>query len=518
MQKGGIVIQRDLSPDEAFKDFIENCDTCLFLNLGSSGFIFQLTLKHEANSPYLLSRSNGPTEIVRTLLVKCVIMSGHTGLEFFNIHRTSGELYKQISLLSDDDFNKEVSAQCDVYKRSLDEFLEPICPAIVYAGIRDYDSLKFLFERVDYTRITEYNREMLNYVSERIGSEGELSLTNYKIGVIAMEIITGADTLQNVISAHSDLKQKFECYAIFELCRLYNLGYIHGDPHNGNFIIKLPYIYFGDSGRCYIIDFGRIVQISPRFVDTSNLMRIAREQIIGHEFDFKLEIHQSLQPSYQWLLVVDNAEYNRALKILVDERTLIQEQFKQHIGTAQYEQTLMSASEFIYVEPMDMAGGRHSEPIEGPTVGVEGPTVDQQFKHKDQATINIPRESKIKDPELIPVITKTIETKEPNIFDKLDPTHIFTPEFIKNYIEEERAYADEMVKLTVKVGGNKRKRRYNINNKTKKTNKIKKSNKIKKLKKTNKIKKLKKSNKIKNSKKSRKHNKLNKIKKSKKSI
>lgn len=158
----------------------------------------------------------------------------------------------------------EVRTQKDIYKRSLDIFLEPICPAIfnVFAS-SNQDDIRY----IQYFATT-------NSVINDINTYCDRDRTNYGVVYVLMEIPNYDNAPPKTVSTmfptynenapiptiNTNLEVQLMDSFMYEIYRLWKLGYIHGDLHLDNALYihnqNLKYIK-RNKYRVYIIDFGK---------------------------------------------------------------------------------------------------------------------------------------------------------------------------------------------------------------------------------------------------------------------
>lgn len=171
------------------------------------------------------------------------------------------------------DFQEEVNIQTDIFLKTM-QYLQPLCPAIVYADIlRDKeDAIKLINNIIGKCDIKSL--EMLKYIRHYIINDANLQL-----GIIAMENLSNSITLFNSEEEHEKGGAKKET-----IDRLYNIGryallklaletgYNHNDFHKGNIMLCPSDNYFDYEGklafRPMIIDFGRTIKIPPNILTT----------------------------------------------------------------------------------------------------------------------------------------------------------------------------------------------------------------------------------------------------------
>ena len=139
MQKGGIVIKREYENyNAAFSYFLDNC-TCTMLSYRSrGGLILKLIFTGlPERSPFLSFNSNNVLKPITELIIKLCFINENKDCFYFPFIQ-DGRLATTFNDITQENFNREIETQIDIYKRSLDEYLEPICPSVItYKTIRD---------------------------------------------------------------------------------------------------------------------------------------------------------------------------------------------------------------------------------------------------------------------------------------------------------------------------------------------------------------------------------------------
>jgi len=174
---------------------------------------------------------------------------------------------EKIRTASIDEFKNEINIQTDIFLKSVN-YLQPICPAIVYAN-HDYNSSE-LIDQLFYhmeQKGDEKTREFIAFVKSKY-REPSLSNTFTRVGLIAMEFASNYFLLQQYINTpDQDYAILMEMYLLIRLAL--ETGYVHGDHHIGNLFID-PYstTYFsGVRGAPLMIDFGYSKKIPPKYMD-----------------------------------------------------------------------------------------------------------------------------------------------------------------------------------------------------------------------------------------------------------
>jgi hypothetical protein len=117
----------------------------------------------------------------------------------------------------------------------------------------------------------------------------KLKLPRYhgiKLGIIGMGFTKGYQSLHSAVRGKDVAEKKpYLDLAVYELLRLYSIGYLHGDFSQTNIMINPTYNYTGtNSGRAMIIDFGMTFQHNSPDVDILRIlerMRDTRVPFIG---------------------------------------------------------------------------------------------------------------------------------------------------------------------------------------------------------------------------------------------
>lgn len=200
---------------------------------------------------------------VSELLIKLIYISPN------DYHYTIGD-YRCVS---ESEFIDEVNIQTDVFFKTF-EYMKPLCPSIVYAGIfsdyRNKLSIEQSFERI----------VALNNDSNSLGDNSALSFMNelmmfptVGLGIIVMELLNNAHTVSKIFKFRPNSLQFYKTVSIYLLLKLaLETGYNHGDFHKNNIMLMTDKTYFGPSVpfRPVIIDFGRTHKIP---LDTLNLIK-----------------------------------------------------------------------------------------------------------------------------------------------------------------------------------------------------------------------------------------------------
>lgn len=179
-----------------------------------------------------------------------------------------------------DDFNKEVQLQQDIFVKS--SYLgNPICPAIITAGTFEHSTrvpvnesysklhreLVKMSERLNNQEFLEILHKIniavttLRLYANQEGTEvPSFPLENISLGIICMELLEGSQTIYHYLYNRDNpqpINSVYEIYGktIYELMRLVNIGYFHGDLHLNNVM------YNPTHDKIIFIDFGRTKRI-----------------------------------------------------------------------------------------------------------------------------------------------------------------------------------------------------------------------------------------------------------------
>jgi hypothetical protein len=504
MQKGGVLIKEGYNPQTAIIHFIKN-STCKVFSIHSrGGILFKLTLNAGVISPYSATRSNYPNVDIKEIIFKIVFISDDRTI--FVLMDKNGDPRTDLTNTTDDEFRNEVSTQIDIFKESLETitiseeinicYLEPICPSIVYTEINTHaaEILGMLGMLLGSTR-DDNTKYILDYIIANRGA--------FSIGFIAMEMMTGFITLYDYIQQQQlakkgktqDRKEQYDKnirmaihMAMFEIARLFALGYIHGDLNLYNILIHPDYTYFktqsgtgplgkGPFGRALLIDFGasflhgKDTTSNPRdlssAVENSTTMNSPKFANMTHPLVKDDRGFAFWWPGYQWLKDCNGT----LLHDLYVHREMTKEVFYKHVMKAQ----VVMQTESLYENPFQvqavemggeddddsMLGGKNSSLILHQlhtTLPLHTKELDTTELHTKELDTTLPLHTKELDTTL-PLHTKELDTTSSteNIFAKLDPEHKLNVEFITDYVKKEKALQQEILEsIQQKKGGKKR--------------------------------------------------------------
>jgi len=203
------------------------------------------------------------------------------------------------------DFLNEIRIQTDVYKKS-NTNLEAICPPIVYSNIvnnseKSSRALNLLTVMIKQMSNDE-NKVFLEQM-KRLYEENK----DIKLGVVAMSFAENYDTLRNVLQKTNNMGKMalYKYLAVYELLRLYDIGYMHGDYHTENILINTKYKYndIGEQfmGRALIIDYGLAFK-NKHTTNDINTTPSVKLHIMAQEKQPQTSQNAYSWKSYKWLI------------------------------------------------------------------------------------------------------------------------------------------------------------------------------------------------------------------------
>jgi hypothetical protein len=242
----GIALKEEsLDTNEAFKLFLIN-SKIKYLSKGSFGTTFIATLNDPfiPNSPYKSTDAETYGQPVPTIIIKLAMLE------------------------TPDDktaFNNEINIQKEIYSKTM-EYLEPICPAIVYSNIYKRREKTSILNQI---KSSMYDRRSISDLVEFIDYE-------YGVGIIAMEFAYGYHTLHSLqYDPNYKLYKEMIMFLLLELAL--KTGYSHADFHGGNLMINASSTtYFKKTnptepsiiGKPLLIDFGMTNKIPSKILNT----------------------------------------------------------------------------------------------------------------------------------------------------------------------------------------------------------------------------------------------------------
>jgi hypothetical protein len=245
----------DSNPKDVFYGFL-NSSKINYIGAGSSGL--GVLASNTTNDSYKILTTNNENVVCSKLFVKIVpIYTDMTARIQPSFSLLLPGMYDAaISSSLEVEFWNEVYLQSKIYKKT-NEYLEPVCPPIVYSECLDNTSsiemLKKLFSLVDNASEHDMSDDPMFELYNRYYEKN----STLKLGIIGMGFTEGYISLYSMFrNNYPNITHYFDL-AIYELLRLYSAGYIHGDFSLANVMINTDYNYTGtNSGRAMLIDFG----------------------------------------------------------------------------------------------------------------------------------------------------------------------------------------------------------------------------------------------------------------------
>lgn len=250
------------------------------------GFLYKVILADDQKN-YMKKLTAFEEKPVHQFLLKVVIMSDYK----------DSNKYKSIDgrrPSSKDDFMNECEIQNDIFNGSYDMYLEPICPFILTQDIIPYSEFNRVIDYIKGDENEEFKNKLIEIHNSRIlidksddknKKDKVVGPVIFDIGLIFMEYLDNSIPLAKyfplwktppshnkkcmghykyILSDDENVKnnqlQLLDIY-IYELIRLWKLGYIHGDNHLDNAMYigdangTFDYDYINNK-RLYLIDFG----------------------------------------------------------------------------------------------------------------------------------------------------------------------------------------------------------------------------------------------------------------------
>jgi len=255
------------NPKDVFYDFI-NSSVISYVGAGSSGL--GLLSSNPTNDGYKILTTNNENVVCSQIFIKIVPVYSDKSFQplFKDLYIRKDDLWAEIFSSAEPEFWNEVRIQNEIYKKT-NENLEPICPPIVFSECLDNATsiamLEMLFDNLDKSAIPPdlFRVMMEDDPLNKIASK--LKLPRYhgiKLGIIGMGFTTGYQSLYSAVRGKDVAEKKpYLDLAVYELLRLYSIGYLHGDFSQTNIMINPTYNYTGTkSGRAMLIDFGMTFQ------------------------------------------------------------------------------------------------------------------------------------------------------------------------------------------------------------------------------------------------------------------
>lgn len=235
------------------------------------------------------------------------------------------------------DFLNEIRAQTDIYKKS-NANLEAICPPIIYSNVVNNTEVKSRAQNLLSTMISKMPNDDNKIFLERMKRlyEGNREL---KLGIIVMSFAENYDTLLNVLHRTNNRAQQimYKYLAVYELLRLYDLGYMHGDYHLENILINTNYKYSNLDdmylGRCLIIDYGMAFK-NKHLPNSESTTSIDKLRKIAEEKQPDTNENAYSWHAYKWILdfIDSESDINSGVEMLEENINSFQQEMIQKIN------------------------------------------------------------------------------------------------------------------------------------------------------------------------------------------
>jgi len=375
-QRGGIILA-DKNNKANFYNFIQNSDVKYF-NKGSNGVIFTCKINIRSyKSQYKHVDSNKFGQTVKKLIVKITLINEFSEADYDpDVLEDLTDFEKK----PEEAFQNEVNIQTEIFLKTMN-YLQPLCPAIVYAGILQDKGDKETFFDILKGRMGQPSIEICN---EILGSE-IVKDPAYKIGIIGMEYAETYMPLYKYLNVSMNpptTDREKKCYIYFGLFIILKLaldtGYTQADFHTGNIMIDKQNQYFKNSGTyiCYgsplILDFGYAKKIPEETMEKIRKLcsedkylqalkeictvERADDVIVNHEkyaeyygwVNGTFDLLTNREPSSSYGIIYLNNEHLKLLFKLRDDyiKQLVEEFNKLHEDEPEYYPTLPLTKEW----------------------------------------------------------------------------------------------------------------------------------------------------------------------------
>jgi hypothetical protein len=459
------------SMKNTFWNFFKNSEISIFSTRTRGGILFEVKLNPVQVSPYELCRSNEPFQAVKTLLFKMVIFS-EEGLRLLIDESTTIDLNR----CSSKDFYHEVNLQYTMFTNTLDNCLEPICPSVVYCENMTLDNFLEQCETIDNkTEKTRKTIFFLNQLKNNINKWDDETNPIF-IGIIVMEKMEGFITLYEAIKTTKSHYEyvKLHLLAFFELIRLYEQGYLHGDFHLNNMLVKINYEYIrfdmeiseeirsnfenyiqfienfknSFSGRVILIDFGASFKPTKVIDINENRLELVLQENYRYASPLWGDIDVSNFPSYTWMNnffepgdINKNVQFvNLMLKEMRKGRELVKTVFLERLGDI----------------PSSASTGGGIDLINKDTALIGDIALIEKYPNEKIETViydkipnmkNTKMETKIQpltseEQDKIKLKTEILKTKIKKKFDEIFEVNTQTLSDVENIIRDEKKYAE----------------------------------------------------------------------------
>jgi hypothetical protein len=319
-----------------FMDYLKVSDIGYF-NRGAYGIGYRVKINEITKSKYNVLSLNNTEKSIKCgqLFVKLVPIVDNK-----DNNKDTNELLDliddilEMSATSSADFLNEIRIQTDVYKKTNNN-LEAICPPIVYSNIVNNTEKSSRALNLLSVMMKQMPNDENKVFLARMNSLYEAN-RGLKLGIIAMSFAQNYDTLHNVLKNTNNAAQKimYQYLAVYELLRLYDIGYMHGDYHTQNILINTNYKYSNIEdvylGRALIIDYGLAFKNKHATNDINDISNTAsvKLHIMAQEKQPQTRHNAYSWHSYKWLLdfLQTEPELNINYKVLQTSITNFQDQ------------------------------------------------------------------------------------------------------------------------------------------------------------------------------------------------
>lgn len=256
---GGVGIRTPYTADSALTFFTTNCRCRILSNNSISCLNLILTLNPGIVSPYFHVRRNILGDDITDILVKLFPVNNNVGAPKW-LDVPGRPVHAGIEIATTTSILNEVNIQRRIFRKTFlnpNTLFDPMCPNVMFMK-------QFIFNE-PHTRniiIPRPNRTVDQEITEMKSSLGINNNIVPHIAGVYMEFMKGYNNFYDVVPQLPSVRRNFlTSLARFQLDMLHQLGYVHGDFHQGNVMVNPDYNYLGVGGNylgsVLIIDFGR---------------------------------------------------------------------------------------------------------------------------------------------------------------------------------------------------------------------------------------------------------------------
>ena len=309
--KGGLLLNdthESKTIEDAIDFFKSNSTFSILTNTSSACITFKAELNDDIDSPFIQIRSGIIEQPVKTLLFKYFPINpsrfADTDLVSFYTYEPRGGVKTFIELSQAAEIQKEYDIQLQLYEttyNTISSAYEPVCPYPIsyFTDLDKEDTIQEIIDQLDETNkeknsfiitdtlcgnlndfikdsedeshFTIFNKktkkETTLFGEDIVGVEARLKI--HALGCIVMEFMDGFITLKEYLktASENDFKKAISL-AAYEVARLKQIGFIHGDLVLDNIMYNPNYEYIRKEedeedeedehrGRALLIDFGQ---------------------------------------------------------------------------------------------------------------------------------------------------------------------------------------------------------------------------------------------------------------------